>query len=264
MLTLGKQLIASEQLSADLEGVTEWQMTIQPGVYTWTIFDAAGNEICCSFGTGSYVAEPAADSFSSACCARPVCEHTHVLTSPNTASPGDAPSLQPHLSPSLPARRSASGTRSPCAARRSQRAVSLAPLSPSCSQLACPRLRRARHRRRLRRHRRRLLRFRRSFPHLPHHRHQTYHGQSSHRCRRPRRPRTPFPPLSPPSAPFELRIEISPDCFPEDTSWQLAREGEVLESAQLVAGQGPSTWQFELPPRCYEFHIADASGDGIC
>jgi hypothetical protein len=80
-LTLGTQLIASEQLPSGLEGVAEWRTTIQPGVYTWTIFDAANDGICCAFGSGSYVAAPAVGtSSSSACCARRVCARarTHM------------------------------------------------------------------------------------------------------------------------------------------------------------------------------------------
>lgn len=64
-----------------------------------------------------------------------------------------------------------------------------------------------------------------------------------------------------------LIVKITPDCWPEETSWEIKNEnGAVIESAQL-AGSIPGqevTWQVDMPSYgCYTFHLIDSYGDGL-
>ena len=64
-----------------------------------------------------------------------------------------------------------------------------------------------------------------------------------------------------------LIVKITPDCWPEETSWEIKNEnGAVIASAQLAGSiQGQEvTWQVDMPSYgCYTFHLIDSYGDGL-
>ena len=77
-------------------------------------------------------------------------------------------------------------------------------------------------------------------------------------------PAPQMPPPSPPSPPIAVRVEIAADSLPEETSFQLWRDGALLHAEQMRPRQGATTWEYELRPGCYTFRIFDSWGDGCC
>lgn len=62
-------------------------------------------------------------------------------------------------------------------------------------------------------------------------------------------------------------VNITPDCWPEESSWEIRNESGGIVESQALAGETAgqeSTWIVELPNLgCYTFHMLDTYGDGL-
>ena len=68
----------------------------------------------------------------------------------------------------------------------------------------------------------------------------------------------------PPDRPINFDLTITTDDYPEETTWTLFREGDLVESGGPYSST-VTTYQTNdcLPPGAYEFVISDAYGDGM-